>query len=47
MLGVPTTVANPFAHIAVNAPKLPPDYATENVPLCAVALGLALRDFVD
>ncbi|MBW3635602.1 MAG: type IV pilus assembly protein PilM [Armatimonadetes bacterium] len=47
MLGVPTTVANPFAHIAVQTPKLAPDYATENGPTCAVALGLALRDFVD
>ncbi len=47
MLGVPATVANPFAHIAVQTPKLPPDYATENGPTCAVALGLALRDFVD
>jgi type IV pilus assembly protein PilM len=46
-LGVPTVVANPFAHITVHTPKLPPEYATENGPLCTVALGLALRDFVD
>ncbi len=46
-LGVPTTVANPFAHIQVQTPKLAPGYANENGPLCAVALGLALRDFVD
>ncbi|RYG70578.1 hypothetical protein EON80_07560, partial [bacterium] len=46
-LGVPTVVANPFSHITVNTPKLPPEYATENGPLCTVALGLALRDFVD
>lgn len=46
-LGVPTVVANPFTNITVNTPKLPPEYATENGPLCTVALGLALRDFVD
>ncbi|PQV64909.1 type IV pilus assembly protein PilM [Abditibacterium utsteinense] len=46
-LGVPTTVANPFAHLTVQTPKLAPGYAVENGPLCAVALGLALRDFVD
>jgi type IV pilus assembly protein PilM len=46
-LGVPTVVANPFAHLTVRTPKLPPDYATENGPICTVALGLALRDFVD
>ncbi len=46
-LGVPTAVANPFAHITVQTPKLAAGYATENGPLCAVALGLALRDFVD
>ncbi len=47
MIGVPTAVANPFAHITVQTPKLAPGYASDNGPLCAVALGLALRDFVD
>jgi hypothetical protein len=46
MLGIPTQVANPFAQLAINAPKLPPEYAHDNAPLCTVALGLALRDFV-
>ncbi len=47
MIGVPTAVGNPFAHIKVQTPKLPPAYASDNGPLCTVALGLALRDFVD
>ncbi len=47
MIGVPTAVGNPFTHLAVQTPKMPPDYATQNGPLCAVALGLALRDFLD
>jgi hypothetical protein len=46
-LGVPTVVGNPFSHIKVQTPSLPPEYATDNGPLCAVALGLALRDFVE
>ena len=46
-LGVPTSVGDPFAHIKVNAPNLPPEFAPTNAPLCAVALGLALRDFIE
>ena len=46
-LGVPTSVGDPFAHIKVNAPGLPPEFAPTNAPLCAVALGLALRDFIE
>jgi len=46
MLGVPTRVADPFANFTVTAPKLPPEYAHDNGPLCTVALGLARRDFV-
>lgn len=46
MIGIPTTVGNPFVQMKINAPKLPPDYAKDNGPICAVALGLALRDFV-
>jgi len=46
MLGIPTEVSNPFANISLNAPKLPPDYALDNGAICTVALGLALRDFV-
>jgi hypothetical protein len=47
MIGLPTVVANPFAHLAVRSARLTPTYATENAPVCAVALGLALRDFID
>ena len=46
-LGVPTSVGDPFAHIKVNVPGLPPEFAPTNAPLCAVALGLALRDFIE
>ena len=47
MLGVPTVVGNPFTLIPVRSAKLPADYATENGPMCTIALGLALRDFID
>lgn len=46
-LGVPTSVGDPFAHIKVNVPGLPAEFAPTNAPLCAVALGLALRDFIE
>ena len=46
-LGVPTVVGDPFANIKINAPGLPPEFAPTNAPLCAVALGLALRDFIE
>ncbi len=46
-LGVPAMVGNPFAHIKVDTPGLPPEFAPTNAPLCAVALGLALRDFIE
>ena len=46
-LGVPTSVGNPFAHIKINAPGLPTEFAPTNAPLCAVALGLALREFIE
>ncbi len=46
-LGVPTSVGDPFAHIKVNTPGLPPEFVPTNSPLCAVALGLALRDFIE
>lgn len=46
MMGIPTAVGNPFTKIPVRAPKLPPDYVTDNGAICAVALGLAVRDFV-
>lgn len=46
-LGVPASVGDPFAHIKVNTPGLPPDFVPTNSPLCAVALGLALRDFIE
>ena len=46
-LGVPTVVGDPFAHIKVNAPGLPTEFAPTNAPLCAVALGLALREFIE
>ena len=39
-LGVPTSVGDPFAHIKVNVPGLPNEFAPTNAPLCAVALGL-------
>ncbi len=46
-LGVPTSVGDPFAHIKINTPGLPPEFVPTNSPLCAVALGLALRDFIE
>ena len=46
-LGVPASVGNPFAHIKVDTPGLPPEFVPTNAPLCAVALGLALRDFIE
>ena len=46
-LGVPASVGNPFAHIKVNTPGLPTEFVPTNSPLCAVALGLALRDFIE
>ena len=46
-LGVPTSVGNPFNNIKVNAPGLPSEFVPTNAPLCAVALGLALRDFIE
>ena len=46
-LGVPTSVGDPFAHIKINAPGLPTEFAPTNAPLCAVALGLALREFIE
>ena len=46
-LGVLTQVGDPFAHIKVNTPGLPPEFVPTNAPLCAVALGLALRDFIE
>ena len=46
-LGVPASVGDPFAHIKVNTPGLPPEFVPTNAPLCAVALGLALRDFME
>lgn len=46
MLGVPAAVMNPFVSVTVQT-KLPPQYATENGALCAVALGLAVRDLLD
>ncbi len=46
-LGVPTSVGNPFDNIKVNAPGLPAEFVPTNAPLCAVALGLALRDFIE
>ena len=46
-LGVPTTVGDPFSHISINCPQLPSEFAPTNSPLCAVALGLALRDFIE
>ena len=46
-LGVPTSIGNPFDNIKVNAPNLPPEFIPTNAPLCAVALGLALRDFIE
>ena len=46
-LGVPTSVGDSFAHIAMKTPGLPPEFAPTNGPLCEVALGLALRDFIE
>ena len=46
-LGVPAMVGDPFSHIKVNTPGLPPEFVPTNAPLCAVALGLALRDFIE
>ena len=46
-LGVPTVIGNPFSGIEVKAPGLPPEFVPTNAPLCAVALGLALRDFIE
>ncbi len=46
-LGVPASVGNPFNNIKVNAPGLPTEFVPTNAPLCAVALGLALRDFIE
>ena len=46
-LGVPANVGDPFAHIKINTPGLPPEFVPTNSPLCAVALGLALRDFIE
>ena len=46
-LGVPTTVGDPFSHISINCPRLPAEFAPTNSALCAVALGLALRDFIE
>ena len=46
-LGVPASVGNPFAHIKVDTPGLPSEFVPTNAPLCAVALGLALRDFIE
>ena len=46
-LGVPAVIGNPFAHIKVDTPGLPSEFVPTNAPLCAVALGLALRDFVE
>ena len=46
-LGVPASVGDPFAHIKVDTPGLPPEFVPTNAPLCAVALGLALRDFIE
>jgi type IV pilus assembly protein PilM len=43
-LGIPTTVGNAAARLAVKAPKLPPGYVDENGPLFTVAIGLALRE---
>ena len=46
-LGVPASVGDPFAHIKINTPGLPTEFVPTNAPLCAVALGLALRDFIE
>ena len=45
-LGIPCTTVNPVTRLALRAPKLPTGYAEENGPVFAVALGLAIRDFV-
>ena len=46
-LGVPTVIGNPFENIAVGVAGLPSEFVPTNAPLCAVALGLALRDFIE
>jgi len=42
-LGIPTTMADPFAGVEVSA-GVPAEYLRDVGPLCAIAAGLALRD---
>ncbi|MCU0734958.1 MAG: pilus assembly protein PilM [Methylotetracoccus sp.] len=44
MLGIPTTIANPFANMSV-AQKVKPETMTAEAPAMMVACGLALRSF--
>ena len=45
-LGIPTALGNPLVGMALQAPKLAPEYVESNGPAFATALGLALRDLV-
>jgi type IV pilus assembly protein PilM len=46
-IGVPTQVANPFSFVNISDAKMSDETIAANGPLCATALGLALRDFID
>ena len=43
-LGMPATIGDPLAHVTVDVPRLGEQYATENSPSFAVALGLAMGE---
>src|SRR5690606_31322863 len=43
-LGVPTTIANPFANMSVSS-RVPPHILNNDAPALMVACGLALRSF--
>lgn len=46
-IGVPTEIANPFEHVAVDEDEVSPQYLHDIAPMCVVAAGLAMRDMLD
>lgn len=46
-IGLPTEIANPFEHVAVDSTETDPEYLRDVAPMLLVATGLAMRDMID